>query len=301
MGTITETPFPNCLSTNCDRWQTSAFDITAYALDEPGGKETVAFGQMLGQLWLAFDDFGQDVTGKLRFTALQKANIDSDTSKFLHVTWSVDIVGSDRRYPQLIVTDQDAPIQDALDTSTTQNTIIIQTIDGPNMLMQAQIFHGLFGAGVPGAPLGWDVNNQDPHVHNLIDYYDPAPAANTLSPTESPFEHAGMDRMTQFDAYIGADRLYLFLDGTPAGCTLYPTTADLEGPLGFDGPVTVTFGDVLYHEGAPDELVCDQKKPYAFLHDNQCTETKRHFDDLGFKSGVPVPTWDETKLPCVPY
>jgi hypothetical protein len=27
-------------------------------------------------------------------------------------------------------------------------------------------------------------------------------------------------------------------------------------------------------------------------------ETRRHFDELGFKSGVAAPTWDETKVPC---
>jgi hypothetical protein len=65
--------------------------------------------------------------------------------------------------------------------------------------------------------------------------------------------------------------------------------------------VTVTFGDVLYHEGANDELVCAYQKPYPFLHEHQCTETKRHFDDLAFKSGVSAPAWDESISPCGTY
>jgi hypothetical protein len=28
------------------------------------------------------------------------------------------------------------------------------------------------------------------------------------------------------------------------------------------------------------------------------TETRRHLDAIGFKSGVAKPDWDETRLPC---
>jgi hypothetical protein len=67
------------------------------------------------------------------------------------------------------------------------------------------------------------------------------------------------------------------------------------------GAVTVSFGDVLYHEGAADEEVCSQQKPYDFMHEHQCTETARHWDDLAFKSGVPAPAWNSTLFPCIPY
>jgi hypothetical protein len=59
------------------------------------------------------------------------------------------------------------------------------------------------------------------------------------------------------------------------------------------GPVTVTFGDVLYHSGID---VTDP--PFVFHRAHQYTETRRHFDEIGFKSGVPAPLWDEAKLPC---
>jgi len=129
-----------------------------------------------------------------------------------------------------------------------------------------------------------------------------------LNPSgDPPFEHAGMDRMTRFDAFISTQRLYVFMDGAPAGCTQYPTGWNMQ-----PGPVTVTFGDVLYHELAPD-AVCGGPRLFQFGHEHQCTETTRHFDDLGFKSGVPAPatgpaavlgaafTWDETRLPCASY
>jgi hypothetical protein len=284
LGTIT--PVSGCTDYNCARWTSSAFDISAYRLDEPMGVKAVAFGQMLGQLWVAFDDAGQDVTGKVRFTALQKANIDADPSKFLHATMSVDIMSTDRRYPQLIVSDQDAPVQEGL-SNPNNNTLLLQPITGPSMRIEAQAIHGL----VNGNP--WDVNNQA-HEHRFIDT-DEDLMGNVPVPTEPPFDHAGMDRMTRFDIYVSSQRVYLFLDGTPAGCTTYPSGFTLNGA------VTMTVGDVLYHEGAPDELICVQDKPYSFMHAHQCSETKRHFDDLAFKSGVPAPAWDESRLPCGPY
>jgi len=283
-GTVTAVP--GCTDFNCGRWQSSAFDLSVYRLDEPSGVMVFTYGQLLGQLWVAYDDYAQDTTGKVRFTALQTGNIDADPTTFLHATMSVDIVSTDRRYPQLIISDQDAPVQEALSLPN-NNTLLIQPILGPSMRIEAEAIHGL----VNGSP--WDVNNQAPE-HRFIDYDMAQPGSVTI-PTEPPFEHAGVDRMTRFDVYVSSQRMYLFLDGTPAGCSLFPSGFVLQGA------VTVTFGDVLYHEGAPDELICYQPRPYSFLYAHQCEETKRHFDDLAFKSGAAAPTWDETQLPCAAY
>jgi hypothetical protein len=277
----TQTP---CTAFGC-RFQNALFDISAYSLDDPNNVAVLTFGQFLGQMWVAFDDTGSDVTGKVRFTALSKAAIDTDPTKFLHVTWTVNIVGTDRRYPQLILSDQDAPVQEGLGNANSNN-IIVQTIQGPAMRLETQAFHGL----INGSP--WDVNNQAPE-HQLI---SDDPTADSLPrPLEPVFEHAGMDRQTKFDVYVSSQRLYAFLDGTRAGCTELPTGFSLTGP------VSVTFGDVLYHEGAADEQVCGQARPYSFMHVHQCTETTRHFDDLAFKSGLAAPAWDETSLPCGSY
>ena len=284
LGTITEVP--GCTDYRCDRWKSSAFDISAYRLDVLNGVKFFSYGQLFGQLWLAFDDGDQDLTGKVRFTALQQASVDSDPTKFLHVTMSVNIVSTGRRYPQLIISDQPAPVQEAL-ANPSNNTLLVQTIYGPPMRLEAQAIHGLVG-GLP-----WDVNNQSPE-HRFIDYDMDQQAVVTM-PTESPFEHAGMDRMTRFDAYVSSQRMYLFMDGTPAGCTTFPSGFALKGS------VSITVGDVLYHEGAPDELVCAAPSPFSFMHKHECDETKRHFDDLGFKQSVSAPAWDETKLPCGAY
>jgi hypothetical protein len=117
-----------------------------------------------------------------------------------------------------------------------------------------------------------------------------------MPPNEPPLEHAGMDQLTRFDAYISSDRVYVFMDGTAAGCTHYPSGTGFV----LSGSVSVTFGDVLYHEGA-EGVVCQQVRPFPFLYQHQCTETQRHWDDLAFKNGVAAPAWDSTNFPCAAF
>jgi hypothetical protein len=293
-GTATKLPqeagtlcTPGAFATTCGRWQSPLFDFSAYNTDGNGVTEVFTYGLLLGQLWDAFDDTGSDVTGKIRFTALQKANVDSDPSKFLHATMSVDIVSTDRRYPQLIISDQPAPVQEGL-ANPDNNTLLFQAIQGPGTRIELQAIHGLVNGH------SWDVNNQAPE-HVLVQPDFSTGAQTVVAPDQAIDDHMGVDRMTRFDVYVSSSRAYLFLDGAPAGCTEYPAGFSISGP------VTYTVGDVLYHEGAADEMVCAYQKPFPFLHEHQCTETKRHFDDLGFKSGVAGPTWDETIHPCGAY
>jgi len=271
-------------------WTSSLFDFGAYSVDHPTGPLVFTHGQLLGQFWTVFDDWTQDVTGRVRFTAQQPATVDGDATKFLHVTWTVNTVGTDRRYPQVLVTDQPTPVEDGL-LNTNGNFLLIQTIQGPSMRLEVQAFHGLVNNGA------WAVNNQAPS-HPLIDYDNWSGGKNTnatIPPADSPFEHAGVDRMTKYDAYISSSTVYVFMDGSPAGCVHYPTAG-----FALAGAVTVTFSDVLYHEGAADERVCSQAKPYGFLHEHQCTETVRHWDDLGIKSGIAPPPWD-ARFACAAY
>ena len=278
------TDYPACKDGTCGRWTSSNFDYTMWSVDNPNGVPLFTRGVMLGQLWTVFDDWQQDVTGKLRFTALQKATVDADRTKFLHVTWSVDIVGTGRRYPQLIVSDRVAPVQDGFGDPD-QNTLLVQTITGPQMRFETQAIHGLAANGK-----AWDINNQAPSHIFTGDRQD-----SEIRTSDPIFEHAGMDRLTTLDAYISGERLYVYFDGQAAGCTIFPAAFQLKGD------VSVTFGDVIYHEGAEDEEVCQGPRPYTFLNAHQCEETRRHFDDLGFKNGVKPPAWDETKVPCLPY
>ncbi len=276
------TAVPGCTDLNCGRWQTPDFDFSVYRMDKAGSQMIFTYGQFLGQFWVAYDDAASDAAGKVRFTARRKATVDPDASKYLHVTLSMDIVSTDRRFPQLIISDQDAPVQEGL-ANPDNNTLLVQPTQGPPMRFEVQAIHGLVG----GKP--WDADNEAPE-HRFID-----PGAAPLEPVDWPFEHAGMDRLTRFDVYVSSQQIYSFMDGKPSGCALYPAGFSLSGP------VTVSFGDLLNHEGAADELVCSQALPYGFLHPHQCVETKRHFDDFGFKSESAAPVWDETLFPCRTY
>lgn len=274
----------------CGYWTSSVFNVGGYDMDDPSNVPLFAYGQFGGQMWDAFDDVYQDVTGSVRMSVPETISL--NPNEFLHLTWSVDIVGTHRRYPQVLITDQGFPVEDSF-SNPNNDTLILQTFAslGPSMQLEAEAFHGL----VNGAP--WAVNNQAPN-HAFVDYDNWTMDTNmTLQPIIPIFEHAGMDRMTKFDAYVSSSLVYMFVDGFPAGCTQYPTT----GGFALSGKVQVTFGDVLYHEGASDEMICLQEHPFLFMHEHQCTETKRHWDDLGLKNGVPAPSWDNARFPCLPY
>jgi hypothetical protein len=291
-GTVTTMPRagslcpPGSFMSVCGRWQSPIFDFSVYQIDG-GDVQVFSYGYLLGQLWEAFDDAAGDTIGKVRFTARQMASVDSDPTKFLHATMSVDTVATGRRYPQLIISDQPAPVQEGF-ASPNNNSLLFQVIRGPGTRVELQAIHGLVNGK------SWDVNNQAPE-HQFVPSDFSTYSKAVLTPAQATAAHQGMDRMTRFDAYVSSQRSYFFLDGQPAGCTQYPSGVTVQGPM------TVTFGDVMYHEGAPDELVCTTQKPFPFLHEHQCTETKRHFDDLGFKSGVPAPAWNEAQFPCGAY
>jgi hypothetical protein len=300
-GPVTMTKSPTSGLTTCD-WtgcfgETPVFSFSAFELDQPANQPAVfTYGQFLGQLWDAFDDTGQDVTGRVRFTALQTTSVAAD--KYLHVTMSSNTVSTQRRYPQIIVTDQPPPVDcfnppcNGVGTATS-NTLLVQTIEGPSLRLETQAIHGL----VNGAQ--WNVNNQAP-AHELLDFdtLDMTVAGANMG-ADPPFEHGGMDRMTRFDAFISSQKLYVFMDGAPAGCTAYPSAFALQGT------VTVTFGNVIYHETA--DLSAMNPRLMSFIERHQFMETSRQFDDLGFKAGVStvsdplLSTWDETRLPCGTY
>src|SRR5207249_10720720 len=119
----------------------------------------------------------------------------------------------------------------------------------------------------------WDVNNQCPvfDLYHVVDPNDPTKRIG-LAATNEPGEQVGMDRMTHFEAYISTKRVYLFLNGEPYGCTNLPAVSVPAGP------VTVTYGDVLYHSIV--DLTFSYTKQYMQ------TLSRRHYDNLGFKSGV---------------
>ena len=132
----------------CGRWQTSVFDFTGFSLDAPNGVSALTYGSFLGEMWVAFDDTGQGTPGRLRFTATQSAFVVQDPQAFVHVTWSVNVEGDDSRYPQMILSDQPAPVQTGF-ANPDQNTLSIQPYHGPSMRLEVDAIHGLVGV-MPG-------------------------------------------------------------------------------------------------------------------------------------------------------
>jgi hypothetical protein len=132
----------------------------------------------------------------------------------------------------------------------------------------------------------WDVNQQCPSfdMYHIVDPNDSTKNIG-LFPNDEVAEHTGMDRATRMDVYTSTKRIYTFLDDKPFGC------ADLPSAGVPSGPVTVAFGNVLYHSGV-DKL-------FTYTKTYMQTETRNHFDNMGFKNGVAAPDWDENRFPCV--
>jgi len=286
----------NSGGSGCGYWTSSLFNIGAYALDLVGSQSLYAAGMFDGQFWEVFDDAAQDTGGELRMTVPQKTTVSADS--FLHVTFSVDIITTHRRYPQLIISDYtgDKSIQDAMAATTAdQNELIIQTFGSasPSPRYELEVVHGL----VNGKP--WQVNNQGPAQAFIDDdlWNSNAGSKAVKQPTIALLEHGGVDRMTKFDVYISSEKVYAFADNTPAGCVEVPKSNGFS----LSGSVSVTFGDVLYHESATDEGICNQPHPFTYMYEHQLSESKRHWDDLGFKAGVPAPEWDSGRFPCQPF
>jgi hypothetical protein len=244
----------------------------------PNGSDGLfAYGDFLGEHWVTYGDVGADTNGKYRLTPLQKATMSAST--FLHATMEVDAYSTDRRYPQLLISDQDIPVQYALQNG---HTFIVQTRGAATAWAAWPINYEFQICNLRT----WDVNNQCP----VYDLYHQAAAdggAGRLAPNDEVGEHASVDHRVTFDVYASTTRAYLFLDGSPYGCADMPASGGVPA-----GPVTVTWGDVLYHSGVDPD--------FAFHSRHLQIETRRHFDNLGFSSGVPAPQWDESRFPCAP-
>ena len=234
--------------------------------------ESFSIGSMFGELWTTYSDVAADTNGKLRVTPKRRATLSAD--KFVHATMEVDTVSSQRRYPQLLVSNAEWPVQDNLAKA---GTVIVQLFGGVTEGLEMQIEFCDHRS--------WDVNDQCPKfpLYTLNaggeEFLAPAPEINGFQ---------GNDRTMRFDAYVSTSRVYVYANTRPYGCAELPT-----GKLAA-GNATVTFGDVLYHSAI------DLEPWYAFHVAKKQILTSRHFSNLGFSSNVAEPTWDESRLPCVP-
>lgn len=258
------TPSGNCFQ----QWRqvSSEYDINWHTIVT--GQR--ALGYEFGELWVRYADWAADTNGKFRITPSQKAQVNADS--YLHATMEVTAITTGRRYPQLLISDRDAPIQDFLPEG---NTIVLETFrNWPNYLELQVCDHR-----------PWDVNNQCP-FYQFYESKDANGEVMGLAPIAEVGERTAADLPTRFDLFLSSKRAYIILDRKPYGCVDLPTAGIPTGD------VTVTFGDVLYHS--------DADSPLGFHKNHLQYDTERHFDNLGFSSGVAAPDWDMQRLPCVP-
>jgi hypothetical protein len=269
-------PTGNCFAAY--RQQSPTFDQSWIYMESgpTSGSGLFAYGQMMGEFWVAYADNASDTAGKFRMTANQKATMSAD--KFLHVTMEVDAYSTARRYPQFLISDQDAPVQYLMQNG---HTLVVEPIGEITPSFTWPIDYKLEICN----KRTWDVNDQCPS-YDLYHIMDSAGKVANLAPNDEVGEHDSVDHRVVFDIFASTQRAYLYLDEKPYGC------AELPSSTVPNGPVTVTWGDVLYHSGVDQTL--------AFHKAHMQTDTRRHFDNLGFSSGVSAPTWDETRLPCAP-
>lgn len=261
------------------RQQSNTYDISFMSAENNQWQ----MGNVLGEFLLNYADWAADTNGKVRVTVRnQKATIASNS--FMHATMEVNSVGSARRYPQMIISDQNAPVQFNLING---RSIVLQTFaDYPSRVDLEICDH-----------VTWEVNQQCPRYllrhrrnsANEIVGIVPIPEADDYL--------AAVDAATKFDLYVSSSRAYIFVNDKPYGCANLATKTGVSPlPVSPTGQVTVTFGDALYHSGADDNF--NVKMPGSFISRHFSTSTSRHYDNLGFSSGVAAPAWDETKFPC---
>lgn len=256
------------------RLTSELFDVDFYNIE----LASWTIGDVLGQFWVGYADWAADTNGKFRMTAKQKAELSRDS--FVHVSAQMEIPSTLRRYPQILISDQEAPVQDNLRRGA---TVIVQPF-GATTEIQIQVCK----------QRTWDVNDQCPKFRLGRSWefnaawgdektpWPPAPVAGEVS---------GFDLPVLFDVYVSTRRVYVFMNGAPVGC------GELPDGTWSAGPVTATLGDVLYHSGVDEEVVC-RNCPHRFLREHRLEQTLRRFDSFAFRSGAKEPAWNEVTMPC---
>jgi hypothetical protein len=268
-------PSGNCYGTF--RHRSPTFDRTFLNAEfDAEGDPLIAYGPVMGELWVGYANTATQANGEFRLTAREKARIAA--SDYLHVTMEVDAYSTSRRFPQIVVSDQDPPLLYNLQNG---RALVVQTIAGA-------------GSGGPW-PLRyelqvcelreWRGDFQCP-AYDFSVLQDGAGNVTHLAPNAEVGESASVDHRVRFDVFVSSARAYLFLEGKPYGCADLPTSSVPTGE------VSVTWGDILYHSSVDGT--------FAFHRDHMQIDQRRIYDNLGFSSGVAAPAWDHARLPCQP-
>jgi hypothetical protein len=252
-------------------WQVESptFDV----LFENVATNEYTVGSLFGELWLTWGDWTGGTTGRVLVTPKAPAALDS--SMFLHATMEVDIFSTERRYPQLVLSDQSSPA----------NQVVVETRGGVTVPIELAIDFcdpTLYAdAGVSCKE--WDLHELDTGTVFLPPHVE----VNGLE---------GVDRTVRLDVYASTDRVYVSVNGQPYGCAVLPT-----GTL-MAGPATVSFADFVV-SSSQDFMggsIPGDVPWYPFHVAHMQNVISHHFSNLAFSSHVLPPSWDDTLLPCVP-
>jgi hypothetical protein len=271
-----------------------------WVIEYGGCGEGNTVGPVLGQLVFGGGDYGSSCNMSI---IPRRVVPELKQGSFVHLRMTTEIPSTHRRYPQIILTttqvantgdfnENEVPLRNRLGPlpfeesyeprSGSERTIVVQPFSSAHEL-QVEFCDGR----------GWGVSVQCPraniygfHVGSYEDTWEepwrPVPVMGDL---------AGHDRPVRFDVYASTERVYVTVDGKPAGCAVLP-----EGRMP-EGPVTPVFGSVIYHGGI-DEAVEPESSPQQYLRRYSLVHYDRKIDELGVDQGVPAPSWDESVLPC---
>jgi hypothetical protein len=223
-----------------------------------------------------------------------------DTSTFVHATMAADMQSTNRRYPQILITD--APLGDPAVDETPMVPFghrlgpwpIDKAPPGPYHTIVTQTFSGNSELQIEFCDQrGWGVSQQCPKS-NIYGF--PAGETNSTSkakwlPLPITGEYSGTDRLVKFDVYASTDRVYMFVEDRPAGCAVIPAG---KMPA---GPVNIVFAEAAYHIEIDEYVVRDPAKSLYWKRFS-VAHSDRKMDDLGVESGVAAPAWDESIMPC---
>ncbi|MEI9952596.1 MAG: hypothetical protein WDO74_27355 [Pseudomonadota bacterium] len=283
-----------------------------WAIDTSGCTNNFTFGPLLGQFVLGMADGGSSCN-----VSITPRNVPTKLTadKFLHVRMASDVPSTNRRYPQIMVTDvplkddpapeagyiDDVPLHSRLGNfpyelagkdmkAGTADDVAAQ--GGRTIVVQP--FGGYQETQIEFCDTrGWGVSQQCARANvygfHAGDYNETWKEPWTAVPVQG--DVAGYDRPVQWDVYTSTSRVYVFMDGKPSACAVLP-----EGRMPA-GAVTVAYRAVLYHCGI-DESVTPEDTGHRYEHNYSLCHSDRHMDDFGIDLSTPAPEWDESVLPC---
>jgi hypothetical protein len=297
------------------KWQDNnafVFRNSSWAIDTSGCTDNFTFGPLLGQFVLGFADGGSSCN-----VSMTPRNVPTTIASdhYLHVRMSTDIPSTNRRYPQIMVTNVPLADDPAPDASNIDDVPVHTRLGkfpyelvGPDGVagtaddlspeggrtIVVQPFGGYQETQIEFCDTrGWGVSQQcnraNVYGFHAGDYQQTWKAPWTPVPVEG--DMAGYDRPVQWDVYTSTSRVYVFMDGKPAACAVLP---DGRMPA---GPVTVAYRAVIYHCGI-DETVTPDNTGHQYEHQYSLCHSDHHMDDFGIDLSVPEPAWDESVLPC---